>query len=548
MTDNEGVANNQKTTNGAGQSRAVGLFLLKRYEEAIAVYDDLLQQNPTNITFWVNRSICRLQISLPDADFFNDMLKRVNDLPAEGYLCLANTLYDFGRYEESLIFINKAFELNPDNVDVCLLKARILDTLDRSEELYQFVCSFYPRLKRDERILCFVAFYAALFWNIVQSDYFLKKALKVNEYWTLQDQFFYSSLAATDQEKQVISFGLRALDVRLDNPFIWAALGDAYADLEENDNAIKAYETLSKLTEISDDVRLNWANVLIKEKEYQQAFELLKQISDFSDSLFLLIFNMLIEMRQLGKQKEAKEMASFWSMKQGKNADLNYFCKVILEEDQTQSAPLTFIKLINDTYALEQAVVAMDSKKYFGPDILNRVLQTLKIPIGYSMQVLDMGCGIGSMANVLTAYSRSKGALTGIDISGINLDLASEDQLYDTLEETDFNSFCSAQKDRYDLIVAMDSLYYFADLTPVFETVKESMKQKGSFVFTVRTEKTEKDFSSDEYGKYRHNPKFVSVCLQKAGLEEQYQESSLLYKLSETEDVFCHLFAVQKKS
>lgn len=170
MTE-ENVLNNNNA-GGAGQSRAVGLFLLKRYDEAAAVYDALLRQDPDNIVFWVNKIICVLQYSEPDAAFFDDMLQRVSHLPAQGYLCLADVLYNLERYQESLVFINKALELDPDNIDACLLKARLLDISNRADELYQFICSFYPRLKRDERVLCFTAFYAALFWNMEQADYF----------------------------------------------------------------------------------------------------------------------------------------------------------------------------------------------------------------------------------------------------------------------------------------------------------------------------------------------------------------------------------------
>lgn len=67
MTE-ENVLNNDNA-DGAGQSRAVGLFLLKRYNEAAAVYDDLLRQAPDNIAFWVNKMICVLQYSEPDAAF-----------------------------------------------------------------------------------------------------------------------------------------------------------------------------------------------------------------------------------------------------------------------------------------------------------------------------------------------------------------------------------------------------------------------------------------------------------------------------------------------
>ncbi len=546
MTE-ENVLNNDNA-GGAGQSRAVGLFLLKRYNEAAAVYDDLLRRDPDNIAFWVNKMICVLQYSEPDAAFFNDMLQRVSRLPAQGYLCLADVLYNLERHEEALVFVNKALESEPDNVDACLLKARLLDISGRSEELYQFICSFYPRLKRDERVLCFAAFYAVLFWNMEQADYFLKKALKINKYSVLQNNFFYISLAAKNQEEKIVSFGAKALDNRENNPVVWLALGNAYAVLGQNEAAGEAYETLSRLTEISDDIKLNWANVLIEEKKFEQAFDLLNQISDFSDTLFLLMRDVLFAMRRTGRENEAREKAVFWRSMRPENPDVNYLCTAFLGEKTNESAPLSFVRLINEVYAVEQAERAADRKKYFGPEILDRAVQALKLPIGRSMNVLDIGCGSGAAADILSDFSRPAGTLTGIDVSDIALDFAVDKQVYNELEETDLISFCSTDPEKYDLIAGLDSLFYFGDLTPVLTAVKTALKPGGIFVFTVRAAESGRDFDLDIYGRFKQGSRFVSECITAAGLDEKYQAEELLYRKTETEEIHCHVFAVQKKA
>lgn len=544
MTE-ENVLNNDNA-DGAGQSRAVGLFLLKRYNEAAAVYDDLLRQAPDNIAFWVNKMICVLQYSEPDAAFFNDMLQQISRLPAQGYLCLADVLYNLERHEEALVFVNKALESEPDNVDACLLKARLLDISGRSEELYQFICSFYPRLKRDERVLCFAAFYAVLFWNMEQADYFLKKALKINKYSVLQNNFFYISLAAKNQEEKIVSFGVKALDDRENNPVVWLALGNAYTVLGQNEAAGEAYETLSRLTEISDDIRLNWANVLIEEQKFEQAFDLLNQISDFSDTLFLLMRDVLFAMRRTGRGNEAREKAVFWRSMRPENQDVNYLCTAFLGEKTNESAPLSFVRLINEVYAVEQAERAADRKKYFGPEILDRAVQALKLPIGRSMNVLDIGCGSGAAADILSDFSRPAGTLTGIDVSDIALDFAADKQVYNKLEEADLISFCSADPEKYDLIAGLDSLFYFGDLTPVLTAVKTALKPGGIFVFTVRAAEGGRDFDLDIYGRFKQGSRFVSECITAAGLDEKYQAEELLYR--KTEEIYCHVFAVQKKA
>ena len=138
MTDNVVTI---KQSEGAGQARALGLFLLKRYEEAASVYDDLLKKEPDNIVFWINRIICRLQYSAVNKTVLDQMINRVNDLPAQGYLCLAEMLSDFNRREDALVFVDKALEKDPENIDAYVLKADILEKLERADDLYRLMLS-----------------------------------------------------------------------------------------------------------------------------------------------------------------------------------------------------------------------------------------------------------------------------------------------------------------------------------------------------------------------------------------------------------------------
>jgi len=128
------------------------------------------------------------------------------------------------------------------------------------------------------------------------------------------------------------------------------------------------------------------------------------------------------------------------------------------------------------------------------------------------------------------------------------LDFAVDKQVYNELEETDLISFCSADPEKYDLIAGLDSLFYFGDLTPVLTAVKTALKPGGIFVFTVRAAESGRDFDLDIYGRFKQGSRFVSECITAAGLDEKYQAEELLYRKTETEEIHCHVFAVQKKA
>ena len=543
---------NSNNAGGAGQSRAVGLFLLKRYEEAVEAYDDLLRRDPDNIVFWLNKKICQIYLSPPDAAFFNDMLQRLNDLPAQGYLCLADVLSDLQRYEEAVVFANKAIEKDPDNVDACLLKSILLDNLDRFDEQYSFICTFYPRLKRDERVLCFLSYYAVLFWNMQQADYFLKKALKLNEPFVLQNNFFYVTLEAKNREEKIITYGAQALDDRTDNPTVWLALGKAYAALGQNKAVDETFEALSRLATIPDDIKLQWIGCLIEEKEFEKAFDLLSQISDFSEEYFLLVYSFLYEMHRSGQTQKAREKAYFWLSEDDPDPSIDFLCTAFLGEQTDMPAPLFFVKKISEIFAVRRLDQTKNKKKYFGTDLLDQALQSVKLPIGRSMSVLDIGCGTGAASSVLTDFSRPSGVLTGVDISDFILDFASDRQTYNELEESDIISFCSENTEKYDLVVGLDSLFFFSDLMPVFQSVNQALKPKGLFAFTVRASESKddfiEDFSLDFHGYFKHNPDFVSACLNAAGFEELYRADGLLYRISKTQELHGHVFVAQKKA
>ncbi len=538
----ESVVSKENTAGGAGKSRAVGLFLLKRYEEAAAAFDELSMRDPDDTASWTNAILCRLQYSRPDAVFFDEMRKRVGRLPAQGYLCLAEVLNSFDRYGEALVFADKALSVDPDNADACLLKAGLLDALNRTDEQYAFVKSFYPRLKRDERVLCYAAFYAALFWNTRQASFFLKKALKANKHAALQNTFFYAALTSGHMEKDIIAYGADALNDRADNPVVWMAVANADAALGEYDAADEAFGTLAGLTDIPDNARLNWARVLIEKKSYDRAAGLLEHVSGYSDTLFSLIRTLLFAMRADGLKDTADQKAAAFRAAYGNMPQIDYLCAAFSGGEIKHSAPIEFIDAASELPDPD----ASPDRKSFLANVLDKAFQTAGLSVAKSMAVLDIGCGAGDAAPFLRDYSRPDGSLTGIDVSETALAAAQSTNAYDRLEESDLLAFCATCEDRYDLIVCSDALYWFADPAPVFAAVERVLKPDGVFIFTVTPQTREPEFSADVYGRFSHNPAYVSASLSKSGLVETGRSQERLYR-TDDRDYPCVLFTARKK-
>ena len=527
----------------AGQARALGLFLLKRFEEAAAVYDKLLEKEPDNTVFWANRMICRLQYLSVSASFFNEMIRRVQTLPSQGYLCLSEILNGLERPEEALVFVDKALERDPDNTEAALFKALLLIDLERSDDLYAVIRSIYPAKKNDERVLCVAALYASIFGNARQAFYLLKKALKANRYSVLQSRLFYTVMNAIGKEEEITDFGTEALDYDEGNPEVWLALAQAYAHLGNDNAADNAFETLSCLIRFSEEMKFQWLRVLINKQDYDRAFDLLRTLPENQENWWLILQQMFQGMYEAGMSGKALEYAGLLRSEYKKSAETRFICDTILNKDRNEGCPLTLIRMMSDGKAREMSVSSSDPT-YRLPVLLEKMLEKIREPVAGSLQVLDLGCGTGAMAAVLENYSRPAGSLTGADISSGVLKYASDLGKYANLKEADLISFCRERENakRYDLIVCMNVLSDFADLTPVFKAVKAALKDDGVFVFSVLPLTGDNLFYKFDSGLFYHSADYVSARLKSARLEEVCRQDGLMYRKNDP----CLIFAARR--
>ena len=540
----ESTVSKMKKAEGAGQARALGLFLLKRYEEAVAVYDGLLEKEPDNIDFWLNRMICRLQYSAPDAAFFDEMIDKVRLLPSQGYLCLAEVLNDLGRQKEALVFVDRALEKEAGNIDAYLLKASLLTDLERFDELYDLMRSIYPRFKKDERVLCFAALYASTFRNMRQAGYFLKKALKRNRCFVVQNKLFYWVMLSIGKEKEIIDFAAEALEAMQDNPFVWCGLAQANKAFGNDGDADLAFDVLSGLIDMSDSMRMQWLQVSINLGKYDRAFDMMLSLYRDTEECWLLLQSFFDSMCSAGLTEQCAQYAEAFRIRFKKSSEARFICDTVLNKDRNENKPLSLIKMTSDFNAdLLQAETS--SPDYRLPFLLAQTLKTLNESKSASKDVLDLGCGTGAMASVLAKYSRPDGSLTGADVSPEVLKYAENQGKYTALREDDLISFCRSRENakRYDLIVCMDVLFGFSDLTPVFKAVKQALKEDGLFVFSILPLTDNGLFFKFDSGLFYHTADYVSARLKSVKLQEEYCRTEILYRNGEP----CLIFAARKK-
>lgn len=544
------VESNQPKAGRAGYARAVGFFLMRRYGDAFREFDALLAADPENVTLWTNRALARLYAEGPDAGFFDEMLSKVKELPAQGYLCAAEALLAFGRAGDAMVFVEKALEKDDSNIDAYLLKVKLLEDLDREDELPDLFSAVYPRFEKDERILCLCAAYAVQFGNMRQSEYLLKKALKINRPAVLQNDFFYRCGLANEKEEKLIPLALEALNNRPDNRDIMVFLAEAYVLAEEYEKADEVYARLAELSGgLPDELKIRWADTLFRMDDYVRAFETALSISQEypgRTALFSFMRRMLYLLVENEMPDIAAECAREWRDENPDDRAVAHVCAALSGTPDGEMPP-EYAEILFDGFAADFDENLAGSLDYKGAELLKKVLDMGGLKNGMSLDILDAGCGTGFLAPVLTAYAEPDGGLTGVDVSAAMLDQALDKELYTRLEQTDLASYFKETEDSFDAIACMDVLSYFSDLTPVMKGFSKTLREDGLAVFTVlKADRGEaSSFALRNSGQYVHAREYVLQCLAASGLQEVYCSEEILRQELEL-SVPCWLFAVRK--
>ena len=262
-------------TGGTGSnSRAVGYFLTKQYQKALAEYRDLLAADPSNIGWLSNIVLCLTEMKQIDESVFAPFLERIDDFSSEALLCYEDALEYFGHTDEALAVLDEILERDDANITAWMIKAELLDALGEGDAVLEVLRQIFPRFKKDERVLCLVAGYASKAGNFKQADYLFKRALKINRPYTLQSVCLYDHLIASGREDKAVSFAKEALEIVPDNENVLESYASALALDGKYEESDETFEKLAALTpELPDRVKILWADALLGKKDFGRAFD-----------------------------------------------------------------------------------------------------------------------------------------------------------------------------------------------------------------------------------------------------------------------------------
>lgn len=135
-------------------------------------------------------------------------------------------------------------------------------------------------------------------------------------------------------------------------------------------------------------------------------------------------------------------------------------------------------------------------------------------------RMLDLGCGTGLTGASMRPYARH---LTGVDLSQGMLDKAKARGVYDTLYRGDCVAFLRQIEATYDVMVSLDVLIYFGDLTDLFHAVRARLSPGGIFWFSVE------EHVGEGYGvmlsqRYQHSLSYIRATAEACGLAPLHEQ------------------------
>ena len=154
---------------------------------------------------------------------------------------------------------------------------------------------------------------------------------------------------------------------------------------------------------------------------------------------------------------------------------------------------------------------------YCAPDRLHdAVVATLATLGGHGrLNVLDLGCGTGLSGELWRARAER---LVGVDLSPEMIIRARTRGVYDRLDTAEITRWLAREtSDRFDLIIACDTLIYFGDLTQFVEPAATHLEPGGLLGFTVERGGTH-PFRLSDSGRFAHHRDHVSGVTTAAGL------------------------------
>lgn len=543
------------------------------YEQAVAVYQRLLQDDPKRMAVW-------------------------------GYLAIA--YLEAGRGQLALDTLDKALGLAPNEINLHMQRAYVCKRLQQPEQViahYQYVLSLNPNYAKAHNNLA--AEYAASdcyqlalqhYRHAVHCDPALVPAhfnlgmllLQHGEWDAAETQFrnvlildpdheatyyylgtLYLEMHKLDEAETALRFLLSRSPEHVDG---WVNRGVVALKLKQEQTAIDYFTQALILDNHHREARNNMAATLIHFDRYEPALQyyagllrdeprnveylynsgvaemglghlqaaqqLFQQVLSIDVRHFGALSNLAAIQMRLGDRLAACALLERALVIQPQDAASRFMLQALRGDRQEQHACPEYVQDLFNHYAVYYDAHMERVLDYAVPRRLWQLLH--QDPVRSYPRALDLGCGTGLSGMIVRPLTQH---LTGVDLAAKMLAIARGKSIYDELIEAELLAFLEQNTLKYDLVVAADVLPYLGDLSPLLAVMSTQLTSGAVFWFTTEIS-TDVPWVLQSSMRFCHHPDYIQQVCQQHQYTIIHQETIIARKQDE-QDLKVNLFGVK---
>ena len=235
----------------------------------------------------------------------------------------------------------------------------------------------------------------------------------------------------------------------------------------------------------------------------------------------------------VGRRDDAREAYEHALAIDRDNAEIAHILTALRDEPAPARMPNRSVEHLYARFAEFYERNMCRDLSYEAPRLLRDAVFN-QIGASATLHVLDLGCGTGLAGREIRPRARR---LTGVDLSREMIEHARSIGIYDELEVAEITSWLARRRgvvrsdtDRFDLVMACDSLIYFGDLAQVVVPAAGLLRAAGLIAFTVERSSAQAVQLTDS-GRYAHSAAHIRDVARTAGLSVVTQtEERLRYE------------------
>jgi predicted TPR repeat methyltransferase len=516
-----------------------------KVKEALPFFKIALETNPSVAQFWLSYIDALMKLDrITDAkslldhakakgakgeafDQLNKRIsnKRINEIklqnPPSDQLQSMINLYTQGHLQQALSHVTEMLERFPNSVvlhNIAGASNTGLMQFDAAINSYHQALQINPDYSEAYNNMGFALNGKGDLDAAIKS---YKKALKINP--DFAEAYYNMGIALNGKGEPDAAMGSykKALEIKPDYSEAFYNMGIILKSRGDLESSIDNFEQALKISPDHAEAYNNIGNALKGKGDYQGAIDSYNKAvlikPDYADAFY----NMGKTFKLIGQYiKSAKCFKHVLSLDSDDTHGATLELASLGHQSIPPRTPKNYMKAFYKIRSKEWE--NFQPKEYHGHTLIEKAIKQVRKGQGKS-DILDLGCGTGSLAKFLRPYATT---LDGIDLSPDMLSSAANTGLYDSLYEKEMELYLAKVTNHYNMVVAAAVMVHFFDLEEIFSLIWSSLKANGEFIFSV-FEGTEEDKQLNDFLMYSHSDHYITTLADRLNFKMTYRDQGI---------------------